>query len=152
MMAAGSAMADEQQTQLPASIRLARVGLAALAAVLSVNLWTGAPLLAIWVGSRVQGGTGLSMNAVGAVLGTLAVSVAVLVTLLVRVEATYKMLSGQPTKRRTTPWLRSLRDERPELAVRRSLTGFEKSIVATVVVAIAAFEVWFFVLAGSPIG
>jgi hypothetical protein len=152
MMAAGSAMADEQQTQLPASIRLARVGLAVLAAVLSVNLWTGAPLLAIWVGSRVQGGTGLSMNAVGAVLGTLAVSVAVLVTLLVRVEATYKMLSGQPTKRRTTPWLRSLRDERPELAVRRSLTGFEKSIVATVVVAIAAFEVWFFVLAGSPIG
>jgi hypothetical protein len=152
MMAAGSAMADDQQTQLPASIRLARIGLAALAAVLSVNLWTGAPLLAIWVGSRVQGGTGLSMNAVGAVLGTLGVAVAVLVTLLVRVEAAYKMLSGQPTKRRTTPWLRSLRDERPELAVRRSLTGFEKSIVATVVVAIAAFEVWFFVLAGSPIG
>jgi hypothetical protein len=152
MMAAGSAMADDQQTQLPASIRLARVGLAVLAAVLSVNLWTGAPLLAIWVGSRVQGGTGLSMNAVGAVLGTLAVSVAVLVMLLVRVEAAYKTLSGQPTQRRTTPWLRSLRDERPELAVRRSLTGFEKSIVATVVVAIAAFEVWFFVLAGSPIG
>ena len=145
-------MADDQQTQLPAFIRLARIGLAALAAVLSVNLWTGAPLLAVWVGSRVQGGTGLSMNAVGAVMGTLAAAVAILVTLLVRVEAAYKMLSGQPTKRRTTPWLRSLRDERPELAVRRSLTGFEKSIVGTVVVAIAAFEVWFFVLAGSPIG
>ncbi len=152
MMAAGRAMADDQQTQLPAFIRLARIGLAALAAVLSVNLWTGAPLLAVWVGSRVQGGTGLSMNAVGAVMGTLAAAVAILVTLLVRVEAAYKMLSGQPTKRRTTPWLRSLRDERPELAVRRSLTGFEKSIVGTVVVAIAAFEVWFFVLAGSPIG
>ncbi|MCW2966562.1 MAG: hypothetical protein JWM71_334 [Solirubrobacteraceae bacterium] len=152
MMATRGAMADNQTPELPGTIRLARIGLAALAAVLSVNLWTGAPLLAIWVGSRVQGGTGLSMGAVGAVLGTLAVVVAVLVFLLVRVEAAYKLLSGQPTQRRTTPWLRSLRDERPELSVKRSLTGFEKAIIATVVVAIAAFELWFFVLAGSPIG
>ena len=152
MMATGSAMADDQQTQLPGSIRLARVGLAALAALLSVNLWTGAPLLAVWVGSRVQGGTGLSMNAVGAVLGTLAVAVAILVFLLIRVEAAYKVLSGQPTVRQAAPWLRSLRDERPELSVRRSLTGFEKAIIATVVIAVAAFELWFFILAGSPIG
>jgi hypothetical protein len=153
MMGMHSAMTDDRQPELPASIRLARIGLAALAAVLSVNLWTGAPLLAIWVGSRVQGGTGLSMGAVGAVLGTLAVTVALLVFLLVRVEAAYKVLSGHPTPpRRATPWLRSLRDERPELAVRRSLTGFDKAIIATVVVAIAAFELWFFVLAGSPIG
>ena len=147
-----SDVAQPPPNQLPSSLRLARVGLAMLTAVISVNLWTGAPLLSVWVGSRVQGGTGLTMSAVGAVLGTLAVSVAILVFLLVRVEGAYKVLSGEPTKRRTSPWLRSLRDERPELAERRSLSGFEKTLVVTVVVAVAAFELWFFILAGSPIG
>lgn len=147
-----SDVAQPPRNELPSSLRLARVGLAMLTAVISVNLWTGAPLLSVWVGSRVQGGTGLTMSAVGAVLGTLAVSVAILVFLLVRVEGAYKVLSGEPTKRRTSPWLRSLRDERPELAERRSLTGFEKTLVVTVVLAVAAFELWFFILAGSPIG
>jgi len=147
-----SDVAPPPRNELPSSLRLARVGLAMLTAVISVNLWTGAPLLSVWVGSRVQGGTGLTMSAVGAVLGTLAVSVAILVFLLVRVEGAYKVLSGEPTKRRTSPWLRSLRDERPELAERRSLTGFEKTLVVTVVLAVAAFELWFFILAGSPIG
>jgi hypothetical protein len=147
-----SDVAQRPPNQLPSRLRLARVGLAMLTALISVNLWTGAPLLAVWVGSRVQGGTGLTMSAVGAVLGTLAVSVAILVLLLVRVEGAYKVLSGEPPQRRTSPWLRSLRDERPELAERRSLTGFEKTLVVSVVVAVAAFELWFFILAGSPIG
>src|SRR5690349_2953743 len=59
----GSAMmaAVADHPQLPARIRAMRLGLAGLTALLSVNLWTGAPLFAIWVGSRVQGrsGTGL---------------------------------------------------------------------------------------------
>src|SRR4051794_17210208 len=151
----GATVAERDQTgSLPPGIRAARIGLAALTALISVNLYTGAPLFAIWVGSRVQGqaGTGLTMGAVGAVIGTLAVTVAFLVFLLVRVEAAYKVLSGETPQRRTAPWLRSLRDERPELAERRSLSGFEKAIIGTVVLAVAAFELWFFILAGSPIG
>src|SRR5437764_13067412 len=121
-------VATEPQRRLPGGLRAARIGLAMLTAVISVNLWTGAPLFSIWVGSRVQGqaGTGLTMGAVGAVIGTLAVTVAFLVFLLVRVEAAYKVLSGETPQRRTAPWLRSLRDERPELRERRSLSGFEK--------------------------
>jgi hypothetical protein len=145
-------VADEQRTELPAGIKAARIGLAALTALLSVNLYTGAPIFAIWVGSRVQGGTGLTMGAVGAVIGTLAVTVSIIVFLLVRVEAAYKVLSGETTHRRTAPWLRSLRAERPELAERRPMTGFEKSLIATVVVGIIGFEVWFFFFAGSSIG
>src|SRR4051794_22308999 len=57
-------MATEPRTSLPPGIKLARLGLAALTAFLSVNLWTGAPLFAIWCGSRVQSGTGLTMSAV----------------------------------------------------------------------------------------
>ena len=94
------------------------------------------------------------MGAVGAVLGTLAVVVAILVYLLVRVEAAYKFFSGEPVdQRRTMPWMRSLRDERAEfIGVKRKLTGFEKTLIAVVIVAAAASEIWFFFFAGSSIG
>jgi len=149
-----AAIATEgQQRELPTSYKFARVGLAALTAIISVNLWTGAPLLAIWVGSQVQGGTGLTMKAVGAVIGVLAVSVAILVYLLVRVEAAYKFFSGEPVqKKRTSPWMRSLRDERPELAEKRPLSAVEKTAIGTVVVAVGVAEIWFFFFAGSSIG
>lgn len=129
-----------------------RFALAALTALLAVNLWTGAPLFAVWVGSRVQRGTALTMTSVMVVMGVLAVTVAILVYLLTRVEAAYKVVTGQPTQRRVAPWLRSLRDERAEIAERRPLSGFEKALVGAVVVAGIAFEVWFFFFAGSSIG
>jgi hypothetical protein len=69
------------------------------------------------------------------------------------VESAYKFLSGEPVdKRRTAPWMRSLRDERPELAVKRPMTGFEKMLIVSVVLAVILFEVWFFFFAGSSIG
>jgi hypothetical protein len=145
-------MATEPRTSLPPSIKAARLGLAVLTAFLSVNLWTGAPLFAIWCGSRVQNGTGLTMSAVAVVIGVLAVCVTLLVLALVRVEAAYKTLSGEPVNRRTSPWMRSLRDERPELAERRPLSGLEKVVVGAVVFAGLTFEVWFFFFAGSSIG
>ena len=129
-----------------------RVLLGALTAILAINLYTGAPLLAIWVGSRMQDGTQLTMGVVGVVIGVLVVSVAILVFLLTRVEAAYKSLTGQKTTRRVSPWLRSMRAERDDLERRKPLTGFEKALVIAVAVAIAAFEIWFFFFSGSPIG
>jgi hypothetical protein len=145
-------MATEPHRSLSPGIKAARVALAALTAFLSVNLYTGAPLFAIWCGSRVQNGTGLTMSAVGVVHGVLAVTVTLLVFALMRVEATYKALSGEPVSKRTAPWMRSLRDERPELAERRPLTGTEKAMVGAVLLAGAAIEIWFFFFAGSSIG
>src|SRR3954468_12055045 len=129
-----------------------RVCLGALTALLAVNLYTGAPLFAIWVGSRVQNGTQLTMSTVVVVIGTLVLSVFVLVWLLTRVEAAYKVLTNQPTKRRVSPWLRSMRGERDEDEGRRPLTGFEKVLAGSVVTAVVAFEIWFFFFSGSPIG
>jgi len=130
-----------------------RIALAAVTAVLAVNLYTGAPLLAIWVGSRVQGGVGLTMTTVGVVMGTLIGAVVVLVIALHWAEAGYRRMTGQEAPRRTAPWLRSMRDEREEHArKRRPLSDFEKVLVAAVVVAAGAFEVWFFFFSGSPIG
>jgi hypothetical protein len=128
-----------------------RVVLAALTAILAVNLYTAAPLLAIWVGSRVQNGTQLTMSTVAVVIGVLVVTVAVLVFALTRVEAAYRVVTNQPTKRRTAPWLRSMRAERDQHE-RRPLTGFEKALVGAVVVAWCLFQIWFFFFSGSPIG
>jgi hypothetical protein len=131
---------------------LVRIALAGLTAVLAINLWTGAPLFAIWVGSRVQTGTGLTMTTVVVVMAVLAASVTVLVLALTRVEAAYKAATGQDTHRRTAPWLRSMRGERPELAQQEGLTGFEKGLAAAVVLGVVVFEGWFFLFAGSSIG
>jgi len=131
---------------------LIRIALAGLTAVLAINLWTGAPLFAIWVGSRVQKGTGLTMSTVIVVMAVLAVCVTLLVLALTRVEAAYKTVTGQETHRRTAPWLRSMRGERPELVEQQGLTGFEKGLAAAVVLGVVAFEGWFFFFAGSSIG
>jgi hypothetical protein len=133
-------------------IWIKRIILAAITALLAVNLYTGAPLLAIWVGSRVQGGTGLTMTTVAVVIGTLVACVVVLVMGLQWTEAAYKRTTGEVDKRRTAPWMRSMRDERAEVAERRPLTGFEKILVVCVVVAVVGFEAWFFLFAGSSIG
>jgi hypothetical protein len=122
-----------------------------LTAVLAINLWTGAPIFAIWVGSRVQKGTGLTMSSVLVVMGVLAVTVTLLVLALMRVEAAYKTVTGQETNRRVSPWLRSMRGERPDPQAMR-LTGFEKGLAAAVVLGVVVFEAWFFFFAGSSIG
>jgi hypothetical protein len=133
-------------------VYVTRILLGGLTAVLAINLWTGAPLFAIWVGSRVQKGTGLTMTTVIVVMAVLAACVTLIVLALTRVEAAYKTVTGQETHRRTAPWLRSMRGERPEIAERQGLTGFEKGLAAAVVLGVVAFEAWFFFFAGSSIG
>jgi hypothetical protein len=144
------AATQDKRTTGPGNVIL-RMVLAALTALLAVNLYTGAPLLAIWAGSRVQNGTQLTMSTVAVVVGVLVVTVAFLVFALTRVEAAYRVLTNQPTKRRTAPWLRSMRAEREEFE-RRPLSGPEKAIVGAVVLAVELFLAWFFFFSGSPIG
>lgn len=130
-----------------------RVGLAAAAAFVSVNIWTGAPLLALWVGSRTVPDSGLSMGAVFIVVLVLLVSVLALAWLLNRINERYNRLTGAPAvQRRTSPWLRSMRSERDELAKQRhGVSAIERVVVISVMAAAAAFNVWFFFFAGSPI-
>ena len=58
-------------------VRLKRLALMTVMAVLAMNIWTGGPLFALWLGSRVQGSGPPSMTAVFVVAVTL-----VLVSLL----------------------------------------------------------------------
>ena len=59
---------------------------------------------------------------------------------------------AEPEARQTSPWLRSLSGER-EADVRRKhgISGIERVLVITVVLAVLAFEVWFFFFAGSSL-
>jgi predicted secreted protein len=132
-----------------------RFGLAALMAFLALNIWTGSPLLALWIGSRIQGEESqASMGAFAAVIGSLALFSVLLYQALKYVLHAYQETTGTlPTVRTHAPWLRSMRGERPEYGEgRATISGAERIIVVTVIIAAVAFEVWFFFFSGSPIG
>jgi hypothetical protein len=133
---------------------LKKLGLVTASALCSINMWTGAPLLAVWVGSKVQGNLKhLSMTAVFSVILVLAALVFLLAWALTWINAKYDEVSGRPAEaRHTSPWLRSMRDER-EVDVRQKfgISPVERVVVISVVAAVLAFEVWFFFFAGSPL-
>jgi len=131
-----------------------RLGLAAAMTVVGLNIYTGSPLLALWVGSQVQGSGPPSMEAVGLVVLVLGVTSVCLTLLLGRLGRIYDDMTGAtPTARQHTPWLRSMRGEREQQPGERvQLTMLERIMVALVVIAFAAFEIWFFFFSGSPIG
>jgi hypothetical protein len=131
---------------------LKRVLLVALMALASVNLFTGAPLFAIWVGSRVQGeASTLSMSAVLAVVVVMALVCAALVWALNRMGAAHDALAGRSTDRRQTPWMKPF-NAGSARAEQTSLRALDKVLVGAVVLAGLAFEAWFFFFAGSSIG
>ena len=130
-----------------------RLALATAMTVVGVNIYTGSPMLALWVGSQFQGSGPPSMGAVGLVVLVLGVTSVALTLLLGRLGRAYDDMTGAtPTARQHAPWLRSMRGEREQQPGDRvSLTMLEKVMIGLVVVAVAAFEVWFFFLAGSPL-
>lgn len=119
----------------------------------AVNIWTGAPLLALWVGSRAVGDSGLSMGAVLVVVVVLAAAVLMLAAALPWLSARYDELTGRPAAaRQTSPWLRSMRGEREEFArEKQHVSLIERILVLTVVTCVMSFEVWFFFFAGSSL-
>jgi hypothetical protein len=134
-------------------LRLERVALVGLMVLATLNIWTGGPLLALWIGSRVQNEGPPSMLAVGVAAVSLGVITYVLVRLLARLDAFYGHLTGRPSSvRRHVPWLRSMRGERPHVQRHaRDLSALERVLVVSVVVVVALFEVWFFFYSPSPI-
>lgn len=136
------------------SSRLKQISLAALTGLLALNVWTGSPLLALWIGSRVQGSGPPSMGAVVVVIVALIVISWLLYQALKLTGRAYDDLPGHtPTVRSHQPWLRSMRDERPEYAdVKQPASATERIVVLAVILAAAVFEVWFFFFSGSSIG
>jgi len=134
--------------------KLKAILLAAAMAFLALNVWTGSPLLALWIGSRVQGEESQpSMGAFAVVILALVAFSFGLYQLLKLTMRAYQDVTGTaPTVRTHAPWLRSMRGERPEHHRTAPISAAEKIVVATVLMAAIAFEIWFFFFSGSSIG
>src|SRR3989454_6303702 len=133
--------------------KLWRVVLLSLIGLASLNLWTGGPLLALWVGSHTQGSGPLTMFSLLVVIVVLLAVSLGLVRLIAVLESAYRKQTGGATHVRAhTPWLRSMRGERPVYPGERArVTPPERMLVAVVIVAVVVFEIWFFFFSGSPI-
>src|SRR3954454_4647732 len=134
-------------------VRLERTALVCAMAVVTSNIWTGSPLLALWIGSRVQGTGPPSMGAVFVVAVLIGVFSFLLGQVLARLGGVYDAMTGQvATVHQHVPWLRSMRGERPVYPGERAeVTALERTLVVVVVVAAVAFEIWFFFFSTSPI-
>ena len=133
--------------------RLRRLFLAMCITLSAVNIWTGSPAVALWVGSQVQGSGPPRMSSVFIVVVIFAALCLLLVKLLAILNDAYEREAGhRRTVRAHTPWLRSMRGERPVYPGERpGLTTPERLLITVTVVAVVIFEVWFFFLSGSPI-
>jgi len=136
----------------PQGSLLKRVALVGATAFLSINLWTGAPLIALWVGSQVVGQTVLSMEAVFVVVIVLAVLVFSMAIGLAWLNSTYDRLSGRAPGERRLPWMRSMSGEEgiEQPGYGAGISPLERVVMSSVYLAVISFLVWFFFFAGAP--
>src|ERR687894_220922 len=121
-----------------------RLLLVALMALASVNLFTGAPLAAIWVGAQVQGESGgLSMTAVLTVIVVMALVCAALVWALNRMGAAHDALIGRPAERRQTTWMKPFNSGSAQ-AQRGGLRALDKAVMGAGALADAPLQARFF--------
>jgi hypothetical protein len=132
---------------------LRRVALLSLIGLASLNLWTGGPLFALWVGAHTQGSGPLTMFSLLVVtVLLLAISLGLVRVIAVLQEAYRKQTGDMTHVKAHTPWLRSMRGERPVYPGEQAqVTAPERVLVLIVIVAVVLFEVWFFFFSGSPI-
>jgi hypothetical protein len=130
-----------------------RLALVISTALVAINTWTGAPLLAIWVGSHAQSGKVLSLRGVLTVLVVLAVLEFLLGLALTWLSATYDRITGRPRfATQTSPWHRAKRGDRvQDIRARFGMSTPEKVVAACVILGFLGFELWFFFLAGSSL-
>ena len=143
---------DEERAERVAVPHLAvkRALMAAATAFLSINLWTGAPLLALWVGSEAADQQTLSMMAVFVVVLVLAaLTVAISVSLL-WLETRYRVLVGHPLREGRLTWLRAF-NAQGEAVRQVPMSLLERIVTVVVYVAVIALIVWFLFFAGSPL-
>jgi hypothetical protein len=137
----------------PGHLNLKRLGIVIATAMAAINAWTGAPLLAVWVGSQVQSGRVVSMRGAVTVVVVLAFLEFLLIWALTWLNAKYDKLTGRPlTASQTSPWHRAKRGDRvDDIRSRYGISAPEMVVAACVVAGVLAFEIWFFFFAGSSL-
>jgi hypothetical protein len=127
----------------------AQLVLILLMAVGSIMMWIGLPLAWLYVGSKLQNGGQPTMGPYVVVIVGIPVSMVIVGRLLSRLNRMYGRLTGTtPTVRAQVPWLKSMRGERGST---RPHTVLDAVMVVSVTIALIAFGLWFFLLAGSSL-
>jgi hypothetical protein len=126
------------------STYLKRAAMAGLTALVTVNVWTGCPLLALWVGSRAAGGAELSMFAVVLVLVVLGLLELAMMLVLAWLTGVYDELIGLQRPEQSATWIRRLCAAESR-GLNRSLriTTLEGIVVINVYVAVSTLVVWY---------
>ena len=138
----------------PLRLRMEQIALVSGMTVATFNLWTGVPLAALWIGSRVVTDGQISMLAVFVVAVAMFALGYVVVRGLSLMDNRWRRLTGRDRRvRQHTPWLRSLRGERPHEhgGVGSPMVALDYILVGVVVCCMIAFEIWFFFFSGSSI-
>jgi hypothetical protein len=126
------------------SANLKRAAMAGLTALVTVNVWTGCPLLALWVGSRAVGTGELSMFAVVVVLVMLGLLELVMMLALSWLTGVYDELIGLQHPEQSATWIRRLcAPESAGLNRRLRITTLEGIVVINVYVAVTTLIVWY---------
>jgi hypothetical protein len=142
--------AADTKLDAPRFFRAKRIALAAAGALVNINIWTGAPVLALWVGSQTHEwtgsrapGTGISMQSILVVIVTLGLLEFALIRLLAKLSDAYDNLTGRRQARRRSPWLRSLSGERDEAELGKfGISVIERTAMISVVACVLLFEAW----------
>jgi hypothetical protein len=113
------------------------------------GLWTAIPLGWIWIGSKVSetqfpAEGPYAVVAIGILFTTLADAwlIGVLNDVYVRITGTNRLAPMRPS------WMKSMRDTSAPIG---TTTVVEATMMGSVLLAVAVFIGWFFLLAGSPI-
>jgi len=140
------------QRGAPRSLTVKRLTMAVATAFITINIFTGAPLVALWVGSQVGDQATLTMESMLVVLLVLAVLVLTLAVALTWLNNTYDELIGRPRTERRAPWMRSMRAvAEGHISSRVGVTALERIVMVTVYVVVIAFLVWLVFFAGSEL-
>lgn len=142
----------QRRAHPPRFLTAKRLSMAAATAFLTINIWTGAPLAALWVGSAFSDQKQLSMGAVLVVLIVLALLVFAMAVALTWLSNTYDELIGREPGERRATWLRSMRaEEKRHVSSRVGTTALEQIVMASVYLAVVTLLVWLVFFAGSMV-
>lgn len=116
----------------------------------ALSLWTAIPLSWIYIASKVSHTQFPSQGPYFVVAAGIILSVFLMAWLIGRLNRLYIQITGTNRLAPMRPtWLKSMRDTSPGAG---TTTVVEAVLMGSVMLALLCLAVWFFLLAGSPIG
>jgi multisubunit Na+/H+ antiporter MnhC subunit len=114
------------------------------------SMWTLIPFGWIWIGSKVSQTQQPSGGPYAIVFAGIVISICTMAWFLSRLNRVYVRLTGSTRLPRNylPAWRKSLSDER---ASPHGMSVLEAVILTSVLLAVAAMAIWFFIAAGSPL-